>query len=174
MTAVMLLCLCAQTLLAPAQRTASRLHFHSNSAFPPAAWLEHGVPADDVPSAESVDVLGLGHDGADHDEHLDEGRTAHREFHHPAARTHAHSHLAAHDHDDEDKLAVVYVDDHSGKSLRDQGTATKRIALDVDGLWLTSPPLIAGKPAGAGFVVSAVSYRSHVELPPQRPPRAHG
>ena len=132
-----------QALVSPGLRIAARTHFHLDSTL-----------------AQKQDTGEVqGHPQAD----TDADAQSHS---HPHA--HSHTHLATHEHAGE-RNDVVYVDTQN--SELPSGHASKRVVLDLDGLLLRREPPSVDMQSHVVFAELALSFRSRIEPPLERPPR---
>lgn len=115
----------------------------------------------DVPVLSPQD-LAVGHRHVDTDADADTQS-------HPHPHPHSHSHLATHEHSVESK-DVVYVDTQNSEPP--SGQVSSRVALDLDGLLFYREPPSVDTPAHIVYAEPALRFRSRVEPPPERPPRA--
>lgn len=168
LTYVVLLCLCVQALLLPAQRAAERAHFHLAAAGAPTMALGHEASGQ-VDRLEHSESRG---DSEHHEEnHGRDGRDRRQHLH---DHGHAHSQLAVHDHEHGDADDVVYADVRDAEPTTGQAPGLKRILLDLDGPWMARAPNLSDQPSRLAFVESTSSYRTQIVLPLERPPRARG
>ena len=148
MAGLVLLCVLAQALLLPAQRTSERLHFHLGGA---AATALANLPPT-PPTFASVVFT--------HRQAVDLGEVPHA---HWGLQDHEHGRLAG----------VVYVSDDSGPLHGSQGGqgVNKRLLLDQDGLSSSFAPWLLLTAARVGFIKSTLRLHTRSEPPLERPPR---
>ena len=93
---------------------------------------------------------------------------------HPDGGNHVHLYLAIHGHDHADAHDLVYVSANDAQALSGQAHSLKRATFDQDGACLHEISIAVGLSARVGFAESALTYRSHVTLPLERPPCPRG
>ena len=93
---------------------------------------------------------------------------------HTHGGNHVHLYLAIHGHDHADAHDLVYVSANDAQALSGQANGLKRATFDQDGVGLHEISIAVGLPASVGFAESALTYRSHVTLPLDRPPCRRG
>ena len=93
---------------------------------------------------------------------------------HTHGGNHVHLYLAIHGHDHADAHDLVYVSANDAQALSGQANGLKRATFDQDGVGLHEISIAVGLPASVGFAESALTYRSHVTLPLERPPCPRG
>lgn len=89
---------------------------------------------------------------------------------HTNGGNHVHLYLAIHGHDHADAHDLVYVSANDLQALAGQAPGLKRATFDQDGVCLHEISIAVGLPASVHFAESALTYRSHVTLPLDRPP----
>ena len=147
MAGLVVLCLCVQALLIPAQRISERTHFHLSHSL--GSWLA----TTSIPSPSVAQAV-----------------FAHPRTAHSAEAPHLHSDLQDHDHGE--RVDVVYVGDPPSPSLDHHTVNSKRLTLDQDGLRVGVMPVHVATAVRVGFSRSAVRLSTRTELPLERPPRA--